>query len=1019
MSNYERLGLYDHNIRSYEKIKQQFEKDNIAAIVHATGTGKSFNALQLALDNKDKKIIYVVPYGSIIEHEKELIEQNENVSLEKDFPNLEFRTYQSFINMSNAEIADLDVDLLILDEFHHIGAPIWGQRINSLVETHEDLQIFGMTAYTVRDRGTVYERDMVNPETDELFSNKVVSNYDLCDAMIEEVLPKPNYKSGYVFLEESCEYLENKINSLNPNSKDYKELEPLLRDLKKRVHEAPGVSDIFKTNIKPYGKYIYFCPLNPESGVNDMDSIMSEARNWIHEMGLTEEDYEFYMTTSDMGIDGKRNRDAFYNDKDLNQNDTSNKLRIMFAINQYNEGVHVPGLDGVIMARSTKSDIVFFEQLGRALSAGHDTKKEYEEYNLKSREELIEECRRRELTYNDSMSKEELIEILLAPIIIDLSNNIEFIKKLETNLKDRIKEYRISKNSKKRNIHLNNASVDIDMINEDLFNILEYVRDRLTMTWKDKYELAKAYYEYHGNLEVPSRFKTINGYEVDENGIALGTWIVNQRNAYKGQGTYRITEEQIELLKQIGMRFKIKINVKDWNKKYELAKVYYEHYGDLEVPTDFKTKNGYEYDESGVALGSWIITQRQAYKGQGTYRITDEQIKLLNQIGMRFETNKSEEKWNKKYELAKAYFEHYGDLEIPADFKTINGYEYDENEIALGMWIERQKRAYKGQGSHKITEEQIELLKQIGMKFETNKYEEKWNKKYALAKAYYEYYGNLEVPTDFKTTNGYEHDENGIALGKWISTQRSVYREIDNGKITEERIELLKQIGMRFETNKNEEEWNKKYALAKAYYEYYGNLEVPTDFKTTNGYEHDENGINLGTWIATQRNAYKGIGNGKITEEQIELLKQIGMRFETNKNEEKWNKKYALAKAYYEYYGNLEVPAAFKTINGYEVDENGIALGTWIVNQRNAYKGQGTYRITEEQIELLNQIGMKWFFEKTDITLQKEEINEKNINRKKIELYNRFIEYLSKYKNDELPSKEEINSKFIKKLDRL
>ena len=54
-----------------------------------------------------------------------------------------------------------------------------------------------------------------------------------------------------------------------------------------------------------------------------------------------------------------------------------------------------------------------------------------------------------------------------------------------------------------------------------------------------------------------------------------------------------------------------------------------------------------------------------------------------------------------------------------------------------------------------------------------------------------------------------------------------------------------------------------------------------------------------------------------------------------------------------------------------------------------------------------------------NIKLQKEEINEKNINRKKIELYNRFIEYLSKYKNDELPSKEEINAKFIKKLDRL
>ena len=531
MSDYNKLKLYEHNIRSYEKVKKHFKNDNIAAIVHATGTGKSFNALQLALDNKDKKIIYVVPYGSIIEHEKELIEQNENVSLDNDFPNLEFRTYQSFINMSRDEISELKVDLLILDEFHHIGAPIWGQRINTLIETHNDLQIFGMTAYTVRDRGTSYERDMTNPETDELFSNKVVSNYDLCDAMIDEVLPKPNYKSGYVFLEKTCEYLETKINSLNPNSKDYQELTPLLKDLKKRVHEASNLSDIFKTNIKPNGKYIYFCPLNSEQGVNDMDSIISETRKWIHEMGLTEDDYEFYMTTSDMREEGKKNRDAFYNDKDLEQNDVSNKLRIMFAINQYNEGVHAPNLDGVIMGRSTQSDIIFFEQLGRALSVGHDTRKEFEEYNLKSKKELIEECKKRELTYNDSMTKEELIEILNAPVIIDLSNNIGFIKELENNLKDRIKEYQISKDGKKRKIHLKNASFSINMINEDLFEIIEYMRDRLTMTWMDKYELAKAYYEHNNNLEIPYNFKTKNGYEYDETGINLCGWIRKQRQA--------------------------------------------------------------------------------------------------------------------------------------------------------------------------------------------------------------------------------------------------------------------------------------------------------------------------------------------------------------------------------------------------------------------------------------------------------------------------------------------------------
>ena len=712
MSDYNKLELYEHNIRSYEKVKKQFENDNIAAIVHATGTGKSFNALQLALDNKDKKIIYVVPYESIIEHEKELIEQNENVSLDNDFPNLEFRTYQSFINMSRDEISKLKVDLLILDEFHHIGAPVWGQRINTLIETHNDLQIFGMTAYTVRDRGTSYERDITNPGTDELFSNKVVSNYDLCDAMIDEVLPKPNYKSGYVFLEKTCEYLETKINSLNPNSKDYQELAPLLKDLKKRVHEAPDLSDIFKTNIKPNGKYIYFCPLNSEQGVNDMNSIISETRKWIHEMGLTEDDYEFYMTTSDMREEGKKNRDAFYNNKDLEQNDTSNKLRIMFAINQYNEGVHAPDLDGVIMGRSTQSDIIFFQQLGRALSVGHDTRKKFEKYNLKSKEELIEECKKRELTYNDSMTKEELIEILNAPIIIDLSNNIGFIKELENNLKDRIKEYQISKDGEKREIHLKNASFSINMINEDLFKIIKYMRDRLTMTWMDKYELAKAYYEHNNNLEIPLSFKTNNGYEYDENGIKLGAWINTQRNAYKGRGNFKITEEQIRLLEEIGMIFDV-YGAK-WKEKYELAKAYYEYNNNLEIPRSFKTNNGYEYDENGINLGDWINTQRKAYKGRGCSKITEEQIRLLEEIGMIFDVYGA--KWKEKYELAKAYYEHNNNLEIPKGFRTNNGYEYDQNGINLNTWVKNQRRSYSGgEGNSKITEEKIRLLEEIGI----------------------------------------------------------------------------------------------------------------------------------------------------------------------------------------------------------------------------------------------------------------------------------------------------------------
>ena len=717
MNKYTEVGLYDHNVESYEKIKKGFSDKDIVSIIHATGTGKSFNALQLAYDNKDKKIVYIVPSNSIIEHLKEIINENDNLNLEKDFPNLEFKTYQSLINMSEKELTTLDMDMLIVDEFHHIGAPVWGQRIKTIVESHENTKILGMSAYTVRDRGTLYERDMVNPDNNELFSNSVVSRYDLCDAIIDGVLPKPIYKSGYVYLDKTADYLEERLSKLDHNSKDYKELVPMLKDIKRRLHEAPTVKDIFKKNIKLDGKYIYFCPPNAEDGKNDIETIMQETQLWIKEMGLKNEDYEFYVSTSKMGDSGKKNRFAFYNDEDLEGNKTNKKLRIMFAINQYNEGVHAPGIDGVIMGRQTQSDIVYFEQLGRGLAIKGRNKEEYDRLYLNSKEDLVELCNNKEIKIKDIHSKEEMIEKLLAPTIIDLANNIGYIKQLENNLKDRVKDIQSKGNTKKKKriIHLNDTSFDIDMINEDLFSTLKFEICDRSEVWNEKYNLAKIYYEHYGNLEIPQTFKTTNGVDSDENGITLGKWISTQRQAYQGKSSCKITEEQIKKLEQIGMRFETYDRSGVWNKKYNLAKMYYEHYGNLEIPVTFKTTNGIDYDEKGIALGNWISTQRQAYQGQSGYKITEEQTKKLEQIGMIFEIRS--EVWNKKYNLAKIYYEHYGNLEIPQTFRTTNGIDYDEKGIALGTWISTHRQAYQGKSKSKITEEQIEKLEQIGHKW--------------------------------------------------------------------------------------------------------------------------------------------------------------------------------------------------------------------------------------------------------------------------------------------------------------
>ena len=733
------LELYKHNEEAYRKIDNAYQNgEDVVGIVHATGTGKSYLALNLAYLNQNKKVVYIVPSNGIIEHLENIIKESD-LSEEKDFANVEFRTYQSLINLSLEEMKNIDCDLLILDEFHHLGAPIWGARTRTFIETHSNIKIFGMTAYTVRDRNTSYERDMANPETDELFSNKIVSRYDLCDAIIDGILPQNiTYKTSVVGLEEILKKLEDKTSFLGLEEENKKELETA----RKRISEAPSISKIIKETIHSNFKLIYFFPPFSEKGVNDIETIKKEAMEWFKQI-TGEENIVFYSTTSEMGTDGKKNREAFYQDIALNGNDVKNKLRVMFAINQYNEGIHAPNVDGVIMGRGTSSDIVFFEQLGRALAVNRNNN----------------------------------------PVIIDLAGNYAYMNELENNIKDRVKLQSEKKGRTNERRNIPKVKFNIEIQNIDIFNFLSDYYKRINRTWMDYYELAKKYYDFYGDLEIPQRFKTNDGTTYDSNGkINLGRWIANQRQTCSPES------ERGKLLSQIGMRFENKISTLTWEEMYEYAQKYYETYGDLEVPQKFKTNDEITYDSNGkINLGRWIANQRQKCLPES------EQGKLLSQIGMRFKSKISILTWEEMYQYANKYYESHGNLEVPQKFKTNDGVTYDSSgKINLGKWITRQRNRCIPEG------ERGKLLLQIGMRFADNKFTLFWNEMYQYAKKYYDFYRDLEVPQKFKTNDGITYDSNGkINLGIWITTQRSrCLPESNRGK-------LLLQIGMRFNTLKD------------------------------------------------------------------------------------------------------------------------------------------------------------------------------------------------------------------------
>lgn len=445
------------------------------------------------------------------------------------------------------------------------------------------------------------------------------------------------------------------------------------------------------------------------------------------------------------------------------------------------------------------------------------------------------------------------------------------------------------------------------------------------------------------------------------------------------------------------------------------------------------------------------------------------------------EQGKNTRIWEKHYILARRYYLKKGNLIIPREFKTVNGYEYDENGFGLGEWLDRQRmRHSKGI----LDKRRAKLLEIIGMKW--NVVEAKWEDHYKLAKNYYNHYGNLNIPENFKTTNGIDYDENGKRLGTWITAQRQNYINCKATPMMIKRVKLLEEIGMIWEVNTDL--WMRNYELAKNYYNHYGNLRIPTNFKTVNGVDYDENGIKLGSWICGQRGAKKGIGTYSLYEEREALLNEIGMVWESN-YENQWMKNYELAKIYYNHYGNLNIPRAFKTTNGYEYDEKGFCLGSWIgtqrcnknnlskeriellneigmawtldswmnmyelakayynhygnskipsdfktkngidydsegselgywINsQRGAYKGKRPIQFDSEKVKLLDEIEMIWFSDHTNIKLQSEIITDKNLEIKSKEILNRFYSSLCSFDSSILPSKEIINDSLVKKLE--
>jgi len=927
------LSLYKHNLVAADKVKKSYENgEKIVGIVHATGTGKTYIALDLLLQYKKEKKIYFVPTIGVINHIKEVIE-NSGLSLKKDFPNLKFRTYQSLCNLSSEELKNIEADLIILDEFHHIGAPIWGNRINEIIKNHPDVKVFGMTAYTVRDRGTPYERDMANSNGNELFSNKIVSYYDLANAMIDKALPVPIYRSAYAHLEGILKELEERINNNEYTKEELANYLKLIDAVKKRIHEAPSDEELIRNNIKPNGKYIYFCPPGAEKGVNDIQTIMDEVKKWL--VGY---DVEFYQTTSELGDLGFANQKAFYTDVDLNGNSTKNKIRIMFAINQYNEGIHAPNVDGVILGRGTESDIVFFEQIGRTLNVRNYSYDEYNKYNDLSLDKLIALAKSRDIEISDTDTKNIIINKLLAPVIIDLANNIDFIRNLENDIKDRLKQAQQKKpNPEKRSIKILPVPFDIEVLNEDLYQELLKLRERINGdNWDKYYQLASEYYKEKTFLNVPY------SYNVNSDGVnyKLGYWIKKQRNLFING---KMPEERFYLLEKIGMiwineRYPSVFKMSDKEVIFEYANAYFSEKNDLRIPYQYSVHDS--FNQRTVFLGRGMEYIKYLYING---LLSEEEIEKWESIGIDWDYHpKIILTWNEKYEAVKNHFN--GNLKQIVN----NDSCYDDGVlIIISSFLDDCRQLYF---SGKLEENKIKLLEDIGMVWN---YNIGWDECFELFKS------SKNEENNYKY---YYYIGRKLKLDKWENEQRKLYAE---GKLEESKISLLREAGfdfkeenIEFEDNNGkssisneEQKWYWLYALAKKFYLENGHLLIPDDYNVKIYGET----YYLGLWIKKQRKAFI---RGNMPKDKFYLLEKVDMRWlDGDSFNFKMSEKYVifeLAKIYFREKENLKVSFDYSL----NIDaHNTYLLAVCMSKVKGLYKNG---LLSEEEIKKWESIGLNF-----------------------------------------------------------
>ena len=248
-----RLQLFEHNQAAFDAALEMLKATGKAAVVHPTGTGKSYIGFKLCERFPNKTICWLSP--------SEYIYKTQLANLKEDSDgwqpeNVKFFTYAKLMLMNDSALSAIKPDYIILDEFHRCGAEMWGEGVDRLLEMYPNAPLLGLTATAIRYLDN--QRNMVN----ELFDGNIASEMTLGEAIVRGILNPPKYVLSVFAYQEDYKRLESRVrHTKSKATRD--QAEQYLEALRRALEKADGMDVIFDKHITDRtGKYIVFCSIS-------------------------------------------------------------------------------------------------------------------------------------------------------------------------------------------------------------------------------------------------------------------------------------------------------------------------------------------------------------------------------------------------------------------------------------------------------------------------------------------------------------------------------------------------------------------------------------------------------------------------------------------------------------------------------------------------------------------------------------------------------------------------------------